>query len=217
MSYREDPAWLRSLSRHIGWIAIPNLAVIFVTLQVLGFLMVFSDPIWIPRLALLPDRVLQGEVWRLVTFLALPLSLSPLWMLFTLMFLYFILNSIESEWGEFKTTFYVLVSVVLTICFSLVFGYPVTKASDFVSTLFLATAALYPEQEIRVYFFIPVKMKFLGWIALAFLALRLFQGSWLDRAFLLAIYSNYFLFFGPTLLWRLREGRRRRAFKANWR
>jgi hypothetical protein len=127
------------------------------------------------------------------------------------------LNSIESEWGAFKTTFYVLVSVVLTIVFSVVFGYPVTETTDFSSTLFLAAAALFPDHEIQLYMVIPVKMKHLGWLSLAFLGYRLLQGEWMDRFFLLTIYSNYLLFFGPTLLYRIRDWKRRRDYRSKFR
>src|SRR5947209_4082328 len=98
--------WLRSLERGLGWIAIPNLAIILVTLQALGFLMVLSNPFWAPRLALVPELVIGGEYWRVVTFLALPLSTSPIWVIFTLWFIYFIVDMIEREWGEFQTTLY---------------------------------------------------------------------------------------------------------------
>lgn len=218
MMQSHDPKWLRILSRHLAWLAVPNIAILFVTLQALGFLFVLSDPRWIERLALLPEAVTaNGEIWRLLTFIALPISMSPIWMIFSLYFLYFILNSIESDWGAFKTTFYTLVSIALTIAFSLATGYPVVSISDFVSTLFLAVAALYPDQEIRLYFFIPVKMKHLGWLALAFLAFRFVRGSWMDRFFLMTIYSNYFLFFGPSLLSQLRDWKRRRDYRAKWR
>jgi membrane associated rhomboid family serine protease len=216
MQVQENPKWYKFLSKNIGFIGIPNIAIIFVTLQALGFFLVLNDSIWITRLSLIPEKVMQGEYWRTVTYLALPLSNHPVWMIFTLGFLYYILNSIEAEWGEFKTTLYILISILLTIAFSLTTDYPVENARDFVSTLFLAVAALYPEREIQVYFFIPVKMKVMGYLALFFLAFRLIGGDWLDRLFLLSIYSNYFLFFGPSLLYQLKEWRRRRAYRAKW-
>ena len=91
----KNPGWLQFLEKRMQWLAIPHIAILFVTLQALGFLMVMSDPIWIDRLALLPSAVLQGQYWRLVTFLALPLSLSPIWVIFTLWFIYFILNILK--------------------------------------------------------------------------------------------------------------------------
>lgn len=216
MIQTHDPRWLKYLSKHLNWIALPGISIIFVTFQAIGFFLVMSDPVWSERLALIPGLVTQqGEVWRLVTFLALPLSMSPIWIIFSLWFLYSILNSIESEWGAFKTTFYIAVSIVLTVSFSLVTGYPVIQVSDFVSTLFLAAAALFPDQEIRIYLAFPIKMKYLGWLTLGFLVLRLFQGSGMDRLFLIVIYSNYLLFFGPSLVADFRNWKRRRDYKKN--
>ena len=212
-----DPKWLRFLERKMPWLGIPKLAIILVTLQGFGFFLINSDPTWFDRLALYPTMVAQGEWWRVITFLSIPLSLSPIWMIFSAWFLYFILDQIESEWGAFKTTFYVLVSIVLTIVFSLVFSYPVLNISEFVSTLFLAAAALFPEQEIRIYFILPVKMKYLAWLSLAFFGYHLLQGFWLDKLFLITIYSNYFIFFGPSLWFQIKDWKRRRDFRARMR
>lgn len=199
------------------WFEIPNIGAVFVGLQIIGYFLVLSNPEWFGRLALYPEAVVQGEIWRIVTFLALPLTLSVIGMLFALMFSYFILNSIESEWGSFKTTFYVFVSLVLTVLFSLVSGYPVTSMTGFATTWFLAAATLFPENTIQIYFLFPVKMKYLGWIALAFVIFQFLGGSRLDRFFLLTIYANYLIFFGPTLVYRYKQWKRRREFRSNWR
>ncbi|MBC7386931.1 MAG: hypothetical protein H7301_12320 [Cryobacterium sp.] len=212
-----DPQWLKNLSRRFQFLAVPHIAILLVTLQIFGFLLVLSDPVWFERLILLPERVTNGEVWRLVTFLAIPLTSSPIWMVFALLFLNSVLSSIESEWGAFKTTLYVLTSILVTVSFSFIFRYPVIQVTDFTSTLFLAAAALFPEYEMRVYFLFPVKMKYLGWLALAFVGLRLLQGSWIDRFFILAIYSNYLLFFGPSAFSQFRNWKRRREYRKNFR
>ena len=216
MIHAQDPRWLKFFERHFSWIALPGISIIFVTIQAFGFFLVMSDGVWMERLALIPSLALHGEPWRIITFLAMPLSMSPLWTLFSLWFLYSILNSIEAEWGAFKTTFYVLISITLTILFSLVTGYPVIQVSDFVSTLFLAVAALFPDQEIRIYMVFPIKMKLLGWLTLGFLVLRLFQGSGMERLFLLTLYSNYLLFFGPSLIATLKNWKRKRDYRKNF-
>src|SRR4051812_23873522 len=121
MSMSQTPSWLRFLERKMSWLAIPNISVILITLQAFGFVFVLMDPIWVVRLALIPELARNGEYWRVVTFLALPLSTSPIWMFFTLWFLYFVVNAIEHEWGAFRTTFYILMSIVLMIVFSFSF------------------------------------------------------------------------------------------------
>lgn len=212
------PNWLRKLERRMQWLAIPHIAVLFVTLQALGFLMVMSDPMWTMRLALIPEAVTQGhEYWRLVTFLALPLSLSPLWVIFTLWFLYFVINMIESQWGAFKTTLYVLVSICVTIAFSFTFDYPVLDVSKFQSTLFLAAAALFPEMTVSLFLMIPVKIKWLAWLTLAMLGWEFLRSDWMQRLFTLAIFSNYLVFFGPSLINQIRQTIRRRKFQRDLR
>jgi membrane associated rhomboid family serine protease len=213
----QSPRWLDRLERVLGWLAIPNIAVIFVTLQALGFLMLSSDPIWLTRLALVPEMVSAGEYWRLVTFLALPVSMSLLWVIVSLWFLYFILNMIENEWGSFKTTLYVLVSIIVTIAFSFVFDYPITNVSDFQSTLFLAAASLFPELEIQLYFAIPVKMKWMAWLSVAFLLYKFFNSGTIGKLYLVAIYSNYLVFFGPAMLGQVKQWIRRENFKRKMR
>ncbi len=211
-----DPRWLKFLSRKMAWLAVSHISIILVTLQVLGFLLILSNPMWMSTLALIPERAIHGEPWRFLTFLSIPVSNSPIWFIFAVMFMYSILNSIEETWGAFKTTFYVLVSIIITIVFSISFDYPVLQTADFNSSLFLAAAALFPEFEISLYMVLPVKMKYLGWLTLAFLGYRIMQGDWMDRFFLLAIYSNYLLFFGPTLIYRIQQWKRRRDYRSNF-
>lgn len=213
MANGTTPKWLQVLERRLAWLAVPNIASFVVGLQFIGFVLIFSDSSWSSRLALIPESVLQGEIWRLITFLALPISLSPFWLLFVLWFLYFIVDGIENTWGEFRTTFYILISVLLTICFSLVFMVPITYVGDLESTLFLAAAALNPEYQILLFLVLPVKIAWLAWLTGAFVLWRFFTGSWLDRLYLLAIYSNYLLFFGPYHYWQLKQRYRRWQFK----
>lgn len=213
MWQNRTPSWLRQLERRFQWIAIPNIAVLFVTLQALGFLMVMADPAWGLRLALIPGMVQAGEYWRLITFLSLPISMSPIWVIFVLWFIYFILNMIEAEWGAFKTTLYTLVSILVTIAFSFAFDYPVLSVQHFESSLFFAAAALFPETEVSLFMIFPVKIKWLALLTGFFVLLEFIQGNWMDRLFLVSIYSNFLIFFGPAVLGRIKQYLRKRRFQ----
>lgn len=217
MLVEQSPKWLRALERRLHWIAVPNIASFLVGLQIIGFVLVISDPRWWFRLALDPAAALRGEVWRLITFLALPLSLSPIWMIFVLWFLYFIVETVENTWGSFRTTFYVLVSVLLTIGYSFAFMVPITSVAGLQSTLFLAAAALVPEAQILLFLFLPVKIVWLAWLTAAVVLWRFIGGTWLERLYLLAIYANYLVFFGPYYYWRLKQLHRRWQFKRYFR
>jgi hypothetical protein len=209
----QTPKWIDRLERLMPGLGIPNLALYLVGAQGLGFFLVLANPQALGLLILDPYLVLHGELWRLVTFLAVPLTLSPLWMVFALWFLYFIINGIEQEWGEFRTTLYVLVAVALTIVFSLVFDWRVWSIIELQSTLFLAAATIAPEYQILLFFILPVKMKWLAWVSVAFIIWSLIVSSWLGRLYLLVMYANYLLFFGPYFLGRLQAFRRRKKFQ----
>jgi hypothetical protein len=213
MLYGQTPKWIDWLDRRLPGFGIPNLALYLVGLQVCGFLLTMANPNAIGLLILDPYMVLRGEVWRLITFLAVPVTFNALWMVFALYFLYFIVNGIEAEWGEFRTTLYVLVAILLTIAFSLIFGAPIYSTTKLGSTLFLAAATIAPEYQILLFFILPVKMKWLAWVSVAYIVFSLIVGSWLSRLYLLTMYANYLLFFGPYFAGRLKAFYRRKKFQ----
>ena len=204
------PRWIQKLERPLGWLAIPNIALLLITCQIAGFLFVTFQPDWYMKLVLIPQLVTQGEPWRLFTFLALPITLQPLWAMFSFYFLYFLLNSIEENWGAFATTLYVLISIGVTIAFSFVFQFPVTQMRDFQSTLFMAAACLFPEMTVQIFFVIPAKMKWLAWLTGGYAVFQMIQGDTMMRLHLIATYSSFILFFGPTL-WSWLKNQKRRA------
>jgi hypothetical protein len=213
MLYGQTPRWIDRLERFMPGLGIPNLALYLVGAQAFGFLLGLYDQRLLGLLLLIPSLVFKGELWRLVTFLAVPLSLSPLWAVITLYFLYFIVNGIEEEWGEFRTTLYVLVAVVLTITFSFAFDFPIWSVRELQSTLFLAVATIAPEYQILLFFVLPVKMKWLAWLTVAYIVWALIVGTWLSRLYLVTMYANYLLFFGPYFAGRLKAFYRRQKFK----
>jgi hypothetical protein len=186
----QTPKWIDRLERLMPGLGIPNLALYLVGAQGLGFFLVLANPQALGLLILDPYLVLHGELWRLITFLAVPLTLSPLWMVFALWFLYFIINGIEQEWGEFRTTLYVLVAVALTIAFSFVFGCRIWSIIELQSTLFLAAATIAPEYQILLFFILPVKMKWLAWLSVAYIIWSLIVSSWLGRLYRLKAFRR---------------------------
>ena len=158
----QTPRWIDRLDRLLPGFGIPNLALYLIGAQVCGFLLTLANPNAMLLLVLDPYMVMRGEVWRLVTFLAVPLSFNTLWMVFALYFLYFIINALEEEWGEFRTTLYVLVAMLFTIAFSFAFSVPIYNIVEFQSTLFLAVATIAPEYQILLFFVLPVKTEMAG-------------------------------------------------------
>lgn len=181
------PKWLNKLERKIAWLAVPNIAILLCTLQVAGFIFIAKDPAWHLRLALIPQLVKAGEIWRVITFIGIPLS-QGFWFIFAVLFLWFIVSQIEKILGSFKTTFYILMSIILTVGFSLGFNFPVLSARHFEFSLMFALATLMPDTEILLLFF-PVKLKWLGLFFGAIVFVDFIRVDWMTKIYILTIYS----------------------------
>src|SRR5437868_9972991 len=201
-------SWLAKLERRLGRYAPHNLTLLIVGLSGLVYALSYVTPAFLDQLVLDPQAVAQGEVWRLITFLFLPWggggrgAFGPILTIIALMFLYTVGTSLEAEWGNFKFDFYYLVGVVATIVASLLFG-PVTNAFLNLSLL-LASATVFPDYEILLFFILPVKMKWLGLLDAAWLLYALATGSANVRAGTVAAMPSWLLFCAGPLLQRVR-------------
>jgi hypothetical protein len=110
---------------------------------------------------------LSGQIWRIVTFLFIPPTFSPIFVIFTLYFYYMIGRAVESEWGRMKFTVYYVFSALLTIIVCFVFD--VSLDAMYINfSLFMAFATFYPDFEILLFFILPVKIKYLAYFDAAF-------------------------------------------------
>jgi hypothetical protein len=203
---------LARLERRFGRHAPGNLTYALVAAQVGGLVLGLAAPDKLALLSFDIDAILAGEVWRLVTWLAIPPSLSPFWALFSLYWLYLIGTSLESQWGAFKFLVYWLVGIVGTIG-AAALAHAQASNTVFLMTLFLAFATLWPDYEIRVFFVLPVKVKWLAYIDAALLVQYVFARDGWAMLLPLAGVANYLLFFG-TVLWDRVRGFGRRASRA---
>lgn len=205
---------LDHIERRFRRFAIPNLT---------GFLAGFQAALWLliqvlPRRAgqdtilegflLIPAKVMDGEVWRLATFVFLPPGFGLL-AIFGVYLFWLMGTALEGQWGTVRYNVYVLISVLATIAaaFLLPNGGPATNM--FIdSSVFLAFAYLFPNFTLSIYFILPIRIKWLAlltWIGYGFV---LIEGDWSSRAYVLASICNFLLFFGRDIFQRVRSGRR---------
>jgi len=206
--------WLDTLEKKIGWFALPGLALFLAGVQAFGYFAWMINPAILGRISLDPAAVMSGEVWRLITFLAIPLDRSPLFMLIAVWFLYFSVNMLETQWGEFKTTFYVFISVAITGAYSLVTGVEIANFRYIELSIIFALATLFPNLEMLVLVF-PVKLKFIGFLSLALVVFEFFNTHTIYRYYILVVYTNYFVFFGGYAMNAVYQAWRRWNFKRN--
>ncbi len=191
--------WLNKLERKYGRYAISGLMKYIVAANLAVFLLEVINPGLEANLMLIPQAVMAGQVWRLVTFILIPPATSAFWILFTLYFYYIIGMGLEQAWGSFKFNIYYLVGMIATIIVSLVGGSPATGV--FINlTLFLAFASIYPNHEVLLFFILPVKVKYLGILNAVLLVQQFIMGGVGIKLMILASLANYFIFFGKDFI-----------------
>lgn len=165
-----------------------------------------TNGILLSTLAFSPYKILHGQVWRLLTFLFIP-QYSGISLFIMLYFYYFIGTSLERQWGSAKFNVYFFSGVLFMEIFSLV-SYLVADVSIGITTYYLlysllfAFAVYYGDNIVRLFFIIPIKMKYFAFIGAAMMIYDVFRMLSLPfPTMLLPIVAvlNFLLFCGSTL------------------
>ena len=87
-------------------------------------------------------------------------------------------------------------------------------------SLFFAYAWMWPDQQVLLFFFIPIKIKWLGWAAAAMWLLEFITSRMTLRVSLLFGLAGFLVFFGPELFgWckeRVVSYKRRKDWENRW-
>jgi len=197
-------SWIDRLELKLGRYAIPNLIHYIAGFNALAFILYKINPYFFQLLNLDPELVMQGQVWRLFTYIFIP-NLSGFWaipdyfrLLIYVLYLLFIGNGLEQAWGSFNLNLFYFIGMLGTTIAAFCFG---TSFSNVMlnTSLFFAFARFYPDVLIYLFYILPVKIKWLAWIAAAWLMLQFLALSNDYRAALIASLANYFLFFGKEI------------------
>lgn len=157
----------------------------------------------------------SGQIWRLVTFIFVPPSSSPIFILFSLYFYYMIGMSLERRWGKVKFNLYYLIGMLAAVIACLLTGY----ASNFYLnlSLFFAFAAMFPDEEVLLFMILPIKMKYLALLDAALYTYEFIVGSASTRITILLCLANVFLFLGGDLINTIRRESRYWKTRRNFR
>lgn len=159
-----------------------------------------------------PHLILQGQVWRIFTFLLVPGASNLLYLFLSLYFYYFIGTALERAWGAGRFTIYYFLGVILTIIYGFVI-YWTTHISAAITTdyinlsIFFAFATMYPDQRVLLFFFIPIKIKWLALLDGALFIYSVITSSFPFNLLPVVALLNYLIFFGGYLFGRLRPYR----------
>jgi hypothetical protein len=207
-------ALLDSLEKKLRRYAIPNVTLYLILGQVLFFVLEMSGRSVLGRILLFPSLVLQGEWWRLITFLFVPPSTSPIFIFFAWYLFYLMGSALEGHWGAFRYNLYLLVGYLVTVAVTFLFPYSAATNIFIAGSVFLAFAFLYPDFQLYIFFILPVKIKWLALLTWIGYGYELLVGPGSTRLVVLASISNFLLFFGKDISWRMKTGKRRMADQA---
>jgi membrane associated rhomboid family serine protease len=170
------------------------------------YVLCLARPAFQAQLYLVPDLV-PHQPWRLVTFLFLPPEHSPLWVLIALYFTYLVGTGLEQEWGALKFNVYYLLGAIGTAAAAWITNSPFVTNEYLNLSLFFAFATIFPDYEIRLFFVLPVKVKWLAILSGAYTLYELVQGGTGTRVAIVIVFANYLLFFAGHIA-ALAKGRR---------
>ena len=184
--------WLNKLERKYGRFGIPNLTNILVAGQILVFAIeLFIDRTITAWVGLNRFFLLQGQIWRAITFVFIPFSGGSI--LSVVLGIYF-------TWFVGTALACLLTGVTAsTYCLSL--------------SLLLAFAMLYPEVQLLLFFVIPIRVKYFGFFAAALWVFSFLSAPLAGKLSYLLSMLNVWAFFGPMAYRSVRAWIRREQWK----
>ena len=232
---------MRELERKYGKYAVKNLPLLLIICYAIGYTTSFLAPGLLSWLSLDPRAILHGQVWRIVTWVLIPPGSSNIfWILISLYFYYSLGTTLERTWGTFRFNVYIFSGFLFTILGSFLL-IPLTRlivpeiatmpasyaeaafrsmsfsfSTYYVNmSIFLAFAATFPDVQVLLMLFIPVKVKWLGIIYAVILMLDLFQGPYYQKVAIAASLLNFVIFWLQSRGWQLdpKQAARRAAFR----
>jgi membrane associated rhomboid family serine protease len=184
------------LSRRLPWLGTPGVLKAVVLLNALTFILITIDPAYAGMLALVPEQVRQGEVWRLVTYIFIPQTDSAFWVFFLLLFMWFLATALEETWGALKLNVFYLVGMIGCTIAAFFFGGG--SSNTFLNlSLFFAFATIAPNYEIFLFFVLRVRVKYIAWVLAGMVALQFALLPLPAKMAMTASLANYLLFFLP--------------------
>jgi membrane associated rhomboid family serine protease len=193
------------LRRIWEYCAVPGLIRYVVLFNALVFILHLLAPGYLSVLELNPALVLRGEIWRLITWIFIPETLSPFWIFFSLLFLLYLGDGLEAAMGAARLTSFYLCGILLCTVVSFAFGLSaggtsIGRANTFLNlSLLLAYATVYPDFKVLVFFILPVRIAWLALFSAFIMILSALGQPLIVAATLGAAFLNYLLFFSTEL------------------
>jgi Zn finger protein HypA/HybF involved in hydrogenase expression len=209
---------LDKLERALSRFAIPNVTLYLVIGQVFVLLGAIADRIDLRHFVLVPALVMDGQWWRIFSFLLMPPpasgTLGLVFVAFAWYLFYLMGNSLEATWGTLRYNLFLLLGVALTVGAAFLTPRSAATNAFLAGSVFLAFAYLNPDFELALFFILPVKIKWLALVTWVLYAYSFVTGSTATRLQVVAAVGNFLIFFGRDIWLSMRYRKRTMARKA---
>ena len=177
---------MSNFEKKFGKYAIKNISLVLILFYACGYLINWINPVMFNYLTLNPYAILfKGQIWRLITWLIIPPENFSFFTLIMLYFYYSIGTTLERTWGTYRYNLYLFLGIIFTavgafammgvvylfqrdiLCAMGAENYFAVLSTMFSTyyvnmSIFLAFAATFPDMQVLLFFFIPIKVKILG-------------------------------------------------------
>lgn len=201
-------SFFSKLERRLQPLAVPHAILAIVIGQTFFYLTTMLGLVNAERLILSWSRVMEGEWWRLASFVLMPPAAGWLFIAFALYMLYFLGTALEEAWGTLRLNLFLIVGWLLTVAAAWFVPDSVASNAFIGGSLFLAFAYLNPNFTFYILFILPVRVKWLALLTWLYYGYVCVVGSLADRLFVLAAVGNFLLFFGARIVSDLKTGKR---------
>ncbi len=210
-------SFLNKMERKFGRFAIPNLTLYIIGTYILGYVIRLTSRYVLGYLYLDPNAILHGQVWRLVSWILIPPGSLDLLTILVLWFYYSIGATLERTWGTFRYNVYIFSGILFTIIGAFVLygiSYAIggaafaesnshTYSSAFSTyyislSIILGFAITYPDMQVLLMFLIPIKIKWMGILYVAYIVYDMIKLDWASRVVILSSLLNVLIYFLST-------------------
>lgn len=187
--------FLYKLQRKFGKYAIRGLTKYIIAAYIVGYILDIigssSGNALIYYLTLHPGLIMTGQVWRLFTWLLTPPSALGVFTIIMLFVYYQLGVVLERVWGDFFYNLFIFFGLFCTVIGAFLIYYlgnpfviDATGGAIFSTyyvslSIFLGFAMTFPEQQMLLFFIIPLKIKYLAVFDVAYLIYQIIRiGYW---------------------------------------
>ena len=206
---------MSEMEKRFGRYAVRDLSLKLIILYLIGYAIYYLNANVMQYLTLDPYAIVHGQVWRIVSWLLIPPHTSNLFFVAIMLFFYYSIGtSLERVWGVWQYNVFIFTGILLTVAAAFIWmGFTYLTGSSGILTqigpanyfayyslafstyyinmgIFLAYALTFPDAVVLMFFIIPMKVKWLGLLDVAYLVFEFLQATSATRFAIAATFVN---------------------------